>query len=477
MALSKLEIQRLLWLRGEISFKLHKAQKEMAEIFHKAEPNSTMVFLLSRQLGKSYELVILAIEQCLKKPNSLVGLLTDTKNHIKSIVEPLFVQILEDCPEEIRPVYVPSMYEYRFKNGSKVRMAGSDNKSYDRLRGLKLDLCLVDEAGFIDNLDDIIQSVLIPTTTHTGGKIVLASTPPTDSDHHFHKYIEEAEFSNSLVKKTIYDNPLLTKEQIDNIIKKMGGVNSVRFRREYLVEIIRDEDSVIFPEFTDELEKEICIEWEKPAYFQSYTSMDLGYNDLTAVLFGYYDFRENKVIIEDELIVKGKDLKLPIFTQRIIDKEKELWTNPLTAEFSKPYLRVSDINYIVTEEMYRVSNYQLLFQATKKDDKPAAINQVRVMLSEKRLMISPKCVTLIRHLKHCKWRTKNEKTKFARTPDDGHADAVDALIYFVRSIVYSKNPYPNGGLSGANVFYTKKPPSYQQENNQIDVLKRLFGKK
>lgn len=476
MALSKQEIQRLLWIRGEISFKCHKAQKELAQIFDQADPNSTVVYLLSRQLGKSYFLVILAIQQCLKHPNSLVGLLTDTKTHIKSIVEPIFTQVLEDCPEEFRPTYVPSQYEYRFKNGSKIRMAGSDNKSYDRLRGLKLHLVLVDEAGFIDNLDEIIQSVLIATTTHTGGKIVLASTPPTDSSHDFLKYIEEAEANNNLVKKTIYDNPLLTKEQIANIEKKMGGKHSIRFRREYLVEIIRDEDSVIFPEFNEDLERDICIEWEKPGHFQAYVGMDLGYDDLNVVLFGYYDFKSDKVVIEDEIVVAGKNLKLPDFVKDIMDKEKELWINPLTNEFNKPYVRVSDINKIVTNEMLRISNYELQFSAPKKDDKPVAVNNLRVMICDRRIIINPKCKNLIQHLRHCKWRSKNERDKFGRSTVNGHYDAVDALIYLTRSITYNKNPYPKDTVSGPNAFYTKQS-AMPSENNQIAVLKKIFGRK
>ena len=36
----------------------------------------------------------------------------------------------------------------------------------------------------------------------------------------------------------------------------------------------------------------------------------------------------------------------------------------------------------------------------------------------------------------------------------GHADAVDALIYLVRNLVRTKNPYPSGYgvMSGADVF-------------------------
>ena len=51
-----------------------------------------------------------------------------------------------------------------------------------------------------------------------------------------------------------------------------------------------------------ELKEEIIRDWPKPPFFDGYVSMDLGAVDLTGILFAYYDFRANKIIIEDELI-------------------------------------------------------------------------------------------------------------------------------------------------------------------------------
>ena len=230
---------------------------------------------------------------------------------------------------------------------------------------------LVDEAGFCDKLEDVVKSVLLPTTTHTNGKIVLASTPHSDPDHDFNKFIEEADLNGTLTKKTIFDNPLLSKEQVDRIIREMGGVTAPKFRREYLCEVIRDEESVVFPEFNEDLQKLIVKDWPKPPHFDSYVSMDLGYKDLTVVLFGYYDFRADKVIIEDEIVVKGIDLKLPNLAADILKKETDLWTNVLTGELRTPN-RVSDINYIVSSELQRVSDGRLFFDAAKKDDNDAS---------------------------------------------------------------------------------------------------------
>jgi hypothetical protein len=47
---------------------------------------------------------------------------------------------------------------------------------------------------------------------------------------------------------------------------------------------------------------------------------------------------------------------------------------------------------------------------------------------------------LIFHLKNGIWKKGGKE--FARSPDAGHYDAIDALKYMVRNINYTRNPYP-----------------------------------
>jgi hypothetical protein len=233
--IDKKAAKRELIRRGLLQFMFHSNQLEMYNIYKNAPDNSIMTWLLARQSGKSYALALIGVMECMSKPNVIVKLLTDTKLHAKTIFEPIFRQITEDFPDDLKPEYLPSQYVYIFKNGSQIQLAGSDGNSAERLRGQKSDLVLVDEAGFCSNLDYNVMSILLPTTTHTGGKIILASTPPEDPAHEFHHFIERAEKDNLLTIKTVYDNPLLTTEQINNIISKFsGGINNSQFRREYM---------------------------------------------------------------------------------------------------------------------------------------------------------------------------------------------------------------------------------------------------
>lgn len=463
-----------------LTFKMHSIQKEMYKLYMDAGPRSTQVWLLSRQTGKSYCLAILALMECIQKPNSIVKLLTDTKLHVQTIFEPIFREILEDCPEDMRPNYIPTKFIYEFANGSQIQMAGTDAGNAERLRGQKSTLILVDEAGSCTRLNYNVLSILLPTTTHTGGKLILASTPPEEPDHDFVGFIEQADQENCLTRKTLFDNPLLTDAEKENIVSRFpGGRNNSQFRREYMVELIRDERRTVIPEFDDDVIAQVVRDYPKPPFYTPYVSMDLGFKDLTVVLLGYYDFKNDKIVIEEEICVKGSDLKLDKLGQDILDREQRLWLNIYSNEQIVPEVRVSDVDLIVIQEINRQSHGRLNFQPVKKEPgyKLPLINQLRIMLPSNKIIISPNCPVLIRHLKNARWKDASAKDDFARSPDDGHYDAVDALLYFVKSVSYTKNPYPSNYGGNDNQFHNNGGFGYKQTEKKtpIAIYESIFG--
>lgn len=482
MALTKVEIRNELWRRGELKFKMHSIQKEMYDLYLSSGPRSTQVWLLSRQTGKSYCLALLALIEAIQKPNSIIKLLTDTKLHVQTIFEPLFREILEDCPDDVRPNYIPTKFIYEFPNGSQIQMAGTDAGNAERLRGQKSTLILVDEAGSCTRLNYNVLSILLPTTTHTGGKLILASTPPEEPDHDFIQFIEQAEQENCLTKKTLFDNPLLSEQEKESIVSRFpGGRQNTQFRREYMCDLIRDERKTVIPEFDEVTIPKIVREYPKPPFYTPYVAMDLGFKDLTVCLFGYYDFKADKIIIEDEICKKGKDLKLNEFGEEILAKEEKLWLNIYTNEQIYPEVRVSDIDYIVIQEINRQSHNRLNFQAVKKEPgyKLPLINQLRIMIQTGKIIIDPRCETLIRHLRNARWKDASAKDDFARSPDDGHYDAIDALLYFVKSIAYTKNPYPKNYGGNDSIFHNNRGFGYKQEDKQtpIAIYESIFGRR
>jgi len=472
----KQDAKEKLWKLGILSWKLHKSQRELYELFYSAN-HKTNVWLIARRFGKSYALCILALEQCIKQPNSIVKFLSPTKIQVNNNLRPLFKQILEDCPEDVRPEFSGKDYIYYFPNGSEIQLAGSESGHAQKLRGGDSHIAFVDEAQDCTGLKDIVKSILLPTTLITNGKIILCGTPPRNPDHEFIDFVEEAEAKGSLIKKTIDDNPMLDEKMKENLFAELGGRNTDESRRELFVELIKDPKTSVVPEFTKDLEEEIIKDWRKPPHFDLYEAMDLGFKDLTVVLYAYYDFRNNKVIIEDETVI---DFKLPDTTigtlvDDIKKKEEKNFFNYLTNEQKKPYKRISDVEYIIINEIRKISKNEVSFDVVKKDNLDAMVNFLREKLQKREIIINPKCQTLIRHLRNVKWK-KGDKSVFARSQDDGHYDAVAALTYLIRSIDYRKNPYPaHYGIEQKDLFGNYILAKETKQSSRMDIYRQIFN--
>lgn len=454
-ALSKKSAIDALWRRSVLHWKLDKNQMEMYKFVRETD-FKIIVIGSSRQLGKSYFLVTLAIEECLKNPFVIVKFIAPKAKDIKRIITPLIREITGDCPKELNPEYKSQDNVFKFKNGSEIQLAGTDNGHAESIRGNKAHLCIIDEAGFCDDLSYIVNSILIPTTTTTGGRIVMASTPSKSPDHDFMHFMNEAEVEGRFIKKTIYDNPRLTIREIDALAEALGGKESIDFRREYLVEKIKSEEDAVVPEFTKELRDRCVKSWQRPPFYETYVSMDIGIKDLTVVLFAYYDFRQAKVIIEKELVLSGTRMLTDNLAQNIKDIESTLWVNKMTGEAKPVTLRVADNNNLLLLNDLAVK-HGMNFLATAKDNKEAALNNMRMLLRSDRIMIAPECKTLISHLEGALWN--KARTSYIRSGDKGHYDAVDALAYLCRNINFNKNPYPaNYDLGGSGDIFRYSAP-------------------
>lgn len=480
------EARYRLWEMGCLEWKLTPTQKKMYDFFHERTDMIT-VYNASRRLGKSFLLVIMAFEQCLKSPGSIVKFLQPEVKMIRTNIRPIFDEVMMDCPPHLAPQYHTQDNIYKFPNGSQIQLAGTDNGNYMKLRGGNGHLVLIDEAGFCTELEHSINYVLIPTTTLCGGRIILSSTTPPKPDHEFVTiYMEAAELENRMMKKTIYDaleddrqleQPRITELIISRIIAALsskGGADSDSFRTEYMCELIRNSSDSVIPEFTNAIKQDTVVEWRKPVFCDKYVAMDIGVLDLTAILFAYYDFENAVLVIEDEAVLSGHEVGAKSVNKIVREKETALWTNILTNEQESPYRRVSDNNLLFLNDL-RTSPYHLNFIPTEKHNKDAYINKLRIMISERRIIINPKCVNLISHLGNATW-DKNRK-EFRRSNDNGHYDFVDALAYLVRNLDESHNPYPQGyhfRKYGARGEYFINPNYDEMKNNKNRQFEKLF---
>ena len=469
--LTKIEAIHKLWERGELSWKLKGKQKDVYD-FIKNDPNDTSCVLISRRFGKSFSNCILATETCIKIPNAIVKYACPQKRMVKTIIKPIMRTIFEDAPEQydLNEMWNESDKVYRFPNGSEIQLAGTDAGNAENLRGGYSHLCICDEAGFMDDLDYVINNILLPTTDTTDGRLILTSTPNyKDPKHEFHEmFVNPLEAEGRLVKYTLYDSPMVDEAKIKKIISRyVGGTENLKFRCEYMCEIPKVTENTICSEFSTFKEDILIDSYEMPPHRDFYTSMDVGFRDLTAVLFAYYDFREATLVVMDELILDGPAMTTEVLANELKLLETDLFYDHEFNEKVDPYLRVSDNDLKLINDLHKL--HDLFFIATEKTKKEAHVNNMRIWFANGRIRIHERCKHLIYHLEYGQW-DKNRR-EFKRLKDlketgikGGHVDTIDALSYLIRNIEESHNPYPDdyNELKGPNIFARRDKESKLQ---------------
>lgn len=441
--------KKILWSRGELSWKLHSAQHHLEGIYNRIA-GQLFVGNCSRQWGKSYWAVKKAIELAIRIPKAQIRYGAAFQSDLVDFIIPAFENILEDAPANVKGKKLGHFYV--FPNGSRIKLVGLD-KNPNGLRGNTLDLIVIDECGFVTNLDYLYKSVIIPSTLHRPNcKIIMISTPPSTPAHPFVDYCQKAEAEGSYVKLDIYTNPRITPDDVERLAHEMGGKDSTTFRRECLCEFITDSDLQIIPEWNDRFIQDLPRD-EFYHYYHKYDGMDLGVKDLTACIFGYFDFKKAALVIEDEFEMNGPSMNTQILVGAIKAKEKELWDNlepdPKDSTRLKekrdfngnpvPYRRISDNNWpILIQDLSSI--HSLTFIETNKDNLEAMINEVRLMVQAGQLIVNPRCKKLIGCLRYGVWDSK--KKSFARSNIYGHFDHLAALVYLIRNLNKSTNPIP-----------------------------------
>lgn len=420
------------WLRGNLLYKLHPAQKLIKKAIDQST-NQLFVANCSRQWGKSYLMVSECISFAIRNPKVRIKYGTAFLTDLQEFILPTFQAVLDDCPSLIRPKYKINGSKWVFPNGSEIKLVGLD-KNPNGLRGNVIDLIVLDECGFIHGLAGLYKNVIIPATTHRPNcKVIMISTPPTTPAHDFGELIQKAELEGAYSEFNIYTNPLIDEATIQRLMKESGGELSTTWRREYLCELVTEQNSQLVPEWNDRF-VQVTEPDEYRKFYHNYVGMDLGVKDFTLALFGYYDFKRATLVIEDELKLNGPTLTTLLLHDQIQLKEKELWKD------SKVYRRISDNNNPQLIQDLSIL-HRMSFVSTDKETLEAMLNELRLMIGKERIEVHPRCVQLSGCLKYGVWDAK--KKKFARSNVYGHFDALAALIYLVRNLDRHANPIPH----------------------------------
>lgn len=442
--MSRLAARQELWRVGNLKWKLHKHQKKMYELINSADASDYFVLLCSRRTGKTFTLLIIAFEECLKNPNHIVNLVSTTIKEVKRAIYPNIQEILKDCPADIKPKFNSQDSVFIFPNGSRLIIAGANMGHVEQLRGGTSHLNLIDEAGQVDNLKYLMGSVMNPMTATTNGRTVLASTPAPSSGHDFFSISEIARLRDTFIRFTIEDSGHLTLDAINKIHKECMETDSVEtidesdtFLREYMCQWITASNKKIIKAWKGKWMRVATADYDDDKYqfWHKYTSMDLGFSlDFTSIIWAHYNFDEARLYVEAEYTNKGVATITSKLQQVIKDEEKSRWGD------LQPYKRIADSNE--PRMLADMGNdYNLWFIATHKESLQAMVNKVQVWVENGRIAVAPECKQVLGCLEFGIWDSRFKG--FDRTEAYGHFDALASLIYLVRNIDENTNPVPS----------------------------------
>jgi hypothetical protein len=440
------EARAELWRRGSSRWKLYADQKEVYEIVRSFLDNPATQYEqfwldISRQWGKTFLGVLLADECARRNPGWAIRYVSYSRRGLQDFVLPNFSTLLSDCPKDLRPEfkYVESAFVY--PNGSRIGLYGANNGHEDDARGPKANLIINEECGFLDRMEYLVKSVEIPQLTTTGGRILNITTPAETPAHDSTAFKAACKAKGNYVKRTIDDNRHISERAKEKIIEEMGGRDSTKARRELFCEDVVDSERAIIPEYTSAADTEIVkpvppIGWHFPE-----TMMDVGFEDLHVILYGYWDFARAKFCIQAEDVLH--QARTDQIAKAVKATELRLWEHakrPVPARWSDTDPRlIADL----------AQDHGIQFIATDKDDREAQVSALRVLVKQRKIEIDPSCVVLRNTLMVGIWN--KARTQFERLSGVGHSDAIAALIYGLRNANRYDNPYPKlaEGITGA----------------------------
>lgn len=437
------EAARQAWRRGDLSWLLHDGNGDpskgqlAARALTRNGKARRYVFAIARRWGKSWFFCVQACEVALSKPRSRIPYAAATATSLREFIIPIMRQIIETAPLDMRPVIIGN--EVRFANESRIIMQGcEDQAKAEHLRGPAADLVVVDEAGFIPVLDYVVTSVLLFQLATTRGQMLIGSSPPETPAHPFTDFAKEAELKGAYMHATIYDAPQVTRDGIEEVMDACGGPDSIAWQREGLARFLVDPTRALVPEFTA-LEPELTVDFptSAPDCVDRYIVGDLGFVDLTFVLFAVWDFRQAMLVIVDEWV---EDRATTDVVQREVDaKARALWSD------APIHRRVIDASARARADMQRLQvdgdpTADNAWRMAKNQERDAAVNQLRLAIGRKQWRIHPRCEQLRAHLRNGVWNER--KSDFARADGYGHYDGVAAAMYLERHVDRTHNPSP-----------------------------------
>lgn len=432
------------------------AQKKIYSAWIEAKTRTKkFVVIASRRLGKSTFGFTVCVEEAIRKPGSNILFITPVSKNVDRYVQEIATNVLLDCPNSLRPDFLPQKYIYVFPNGSKIFCVGSSNQSYENLRGTRVNLAVIDEAQRMEDLEIIVDEVVVPSMLDSDGFLLIFGTVPRQPNHPFmRRYVRDAELTKSYAEFDIYSAEY-PQEVVDSFRRE---VSKEAWEREFLCKRNSDKRFNVTPNWSSKY-VELLPRKDYFPYLVSYVGMDIGGAlDQSHVLFTYYDPIIKKLVISDEAVWAAQESRVDRIGQVVKQKEREL---------SRKILRVADTNnFILLKELEQ--KHRIKFNPVQKGpgSLEAQLEILNIWIENDKIRVSPRCRVLIHELKFGSWN--KSRTDLDRK-EGSHCDGIMALAYIL-TIVNEKKTIREPEIDGT----FKPPPADPLELNPR--TRRIFKK-
>lgn len=385
-----------------MEIKLRGKQQELFELMSDRSRNSC--FVVSIRSGKTLLCFLQMIIHAEKYPGSIIAYFCPTYKMLSDIVW-----------KEYTPWITPFMGKQvltvnetdkliEFTNGSRIIMRSTDHP--ERIRGLTLDLAILDEAAIMKR--DVIyeiQNRLTATPGRERGRMIIISSP--NGRNHFYDFIYGNQGEPGIIdslywhyrRYTAEEMGVISKDEIE-VLKRNKSVSS--YQQDVMVEFSSLEGRV-YKSFNESQHlNTMDINWDKPIY----VGVDFNVSRLSAGAAQILD--NNKLHWVDEILVENAG------TKELAEMIKVRWAVPRMVgnQLKKPRLlicpdaagqqRKTSADYGVTDiyilkQVLGQFRCEFKYNATNPSVKDT-VNAVNLLIEQNRFSVNPRCREIIKSL-------------------------------------------------------------------------------
>lgn len=417
-----LALSHFLWEQGELAYKLDPLQTGINDTVLAAYPRAKQICVLSsRQIGKSFWALVFALMYLIKNRGSIVRILAPTKYKAYELIEDNLLPILADCPDNFLKKQKTQLRWNIISNGSSLRIGPLESAHVDTNRSGNAKLVIYEECGFItgDEFNYARQSVIGPQLLRSNGHEIFVTSPSRDPEHPLHNIVmPECDTLGTLFRYTVYDSPSLTTDQIDEAIRRSGGIDSDDFQREYMARIIRSASLMVIPRVDERI---TFGRWEVPKGLEHRvvcTGDWGGVKDMTVFLLHFYEPMNDLIYVVDELVFPPNTVT-DIITAPLKEWIKKYNLGQLWADV--PGQLSIDLSHM----------FKIQVGLPPKNDWVAGVNTMAARFALNKMRIDKEhCPFLYRSIMGGTFN--KHRSDFERSSVLGHCDALAALMYAIR---------------------------------------------